>query len=54
MLNRRPTYDRIETMLRLSESQKDAAIVWLCQKLAEIDRQLSEIRSVANRPSQPS
>lgn len=41
-------------MLRLPETEKDAAIAWLCEKLAEMDRQLSEIRSVANRPTQHS
>ena len=42
-------YEKISLMLTDPERQRDAVIIYLCEKLVELNTQLSEIRVVVNK-----
>jgi hypothetical protein len=40
---------RLLDMLRSPHTQKDATIIWLSEKVIELNQRLAEIRSAVNR-----
>ena len=42
-------YAKLEKLLRDPSAEKDAAIVWLCEKVAELNQRLAEIHVAVNK-----